>query len=216
MNKKLSFSSRLNQALDLRGYPSLGRGRIAVLQELFEISRAGANKWIHGLSIPHPKMRNSISEKLGVDLHWLETGEGSPDNYKPSYNYEDGELIKIPVLSLDAAKDYLDTTKTNTITAIFSTKKLPENCFAVRHAGNAMEPKVSNGDLVIIDPTTSPEDGDMVLATVNSLPEAIVRQFIVGSQHNYLIAINLKFTAIPLQNETTNIIGKIVEIRKDV
>lgn len=205
-----TFSQRFNEALDIRKCPALGRGRINYVQEIFEISRAGANKWLHGKAIPHPKKRLEIALKLKINLKWLELGEGSP------LSHDEISLTNmvqhIPLLSMRQIynrKVEINTEKTKKIVV---NTDIPNNCFAVIHIGSSMEPKFSDNCILIVDPNAKILDGDYVIAETRTLPEVIFRQYIRGSEHNYLIAINIKFEPVII-DEKTVIIGKIIEVR---
>lgn len=209
------FSIRLNQALDLRNYPSFGRGRINYVQEIFEISRAGANKWLHGKAIPHPKKRVEIATKLGVNLKWLETGIGSPhDRNDALFQFNSTIAHEIPLLNLRQTYQYESFIKQTSVEKFVVSNTTPQTCLAVHNAGAAMEPKFSAKSLLIVDTAIkTPSDGDYVIAKTQLLPEAIVRQFITGAENNYLIAINPKFDPIEIVDEKIEIIGKVIEVR---
>ena len=214
--KKKDFSKRLNQALDLRKYPDLGGGRISYVQEIFLLSRAGANKWIHGKSIPHRKKRILIAEKLGINLHWLETGEGDPLDIKNDVFTPVGKIHRIPILT--PTQIYLKTTvdEVDNTDSIFTKDQFPAGCFAMEHIGTSMEPKYYSGVIFIIDPNASIEDGDYVVSRSRLIPEATARQYISGFDTDYLIAMNNKFEPIkiPKGEHEGDIFGKILAAKQ--
>lgn len=214
-----NFAIRLNQALDLRGYPAIGNGRINYIQEVFQLSRAGANKWIHGKSIPHPNARRKIAEKLGISIVWLETGNGSPTQIDQSIFSSHHAVAKIPLMSLtelyaiDDLRAYLAKVIDREMIIVNNT--VSRNSFAVKHVGNAMIPKFYDGNLLIVDTEQAVEDGDYVIAKSVSIPEAILRQLIIGDSGSYLVALNPKFEPITLEKKN-QIIGKVIETRMAV
>ncbi|MBJ7435566.1 MAG: transcriptional regulator, partial [Acinetobacter sp.] len=60
---KEDFAKRLNEAMDLKGYPVRGRARI--LSKEFEISDKGAGKWIKGEAMPETSKFTHLSKFLG-------------------------------------------------------------------------------------------------------------------------------------------------------
>ena len=66
---KEDFAKRLNEAMDLKGYPIRGRARI--LSKEFEISDKGAGKWIKGEAMPETSKFPQLSKFLGVSAEWL-------------------------------------------------------------------------------------------------------------------------------------------------
>ncbi len=209
------FAKRFNLALDMRSYPALGRGRITYIQEVFSISRAGANKWLHGQCIPHKKSRRLIAEKLGISLSWLETGDGSATETGES-QYQSKTLIKeIPLLNLaQAARDITPDELTQTPNIPISNES-PIEVIAIQQAGNSMSPRFVEGSILITKKTEEIKDGDFVIAKIENMPEAIFRQFIIGAEGNYLIAINPSFMP-QLIDKSTKIIGKVIEIRSSL
>lgn len=212
-----AFSDRLNEALDLRNYPPFRKGRINYVQEVFCISRSAANKWLHGKVLPHPKARKALANKLGVSLTWLETGVGSLTDVNQEDHSASNQVLEIPLLDLEEVYNYKEMLKKNESFEINSEKIIISNthsksCFAVTIVGKAMLPKFNAGDLLIVDPTQRVEDGDFVIASSPLLPEAIFRQFIVGSGGSFLISINPKFEPIKLTKDCC-LFGKVVETR---
>lgn len=214
-NKAKKFAKRLNQALDLREYPPFGRGRVNYIQEVFNISRSGANKWLHGKSIPHPKARRLIAEKLGISLIWLETGNGEPTKIETKQYSPESSTKKIPLLTLAEAcvmgANYPLTSEHN----IIITRNISEFGFAIELVGKSMLPKFDEGSILIVDPKEKIADGDFVIAKSDIFPEAVCRQIIFGADGKYLIALNPKFQPMKLSNPS-GLLGKIIEVRTNL
>ena len=212
--KRLAFAERFNKALDLRSYPPLHKGRINYIQEIFSLSRAGANKWMHGKAIPHHNTCIKIAEKLGVNLQWLETGEGELQKIDAAQFQPSTYVIEIPVITMLQACRFKEVLKESSKAKekIIVSNDLSKDTFAVKLTGNSMSPRFSAGSILLIDPSTIIADGDYVLARTTFMPESILRQYVVGSAGNYLIASNPKFEPILLQKKD-NLIGKVVEVK---
>ena len=198
------FKDRLIQALDLRNFPPMGKGRVAAVQELFSLSRAGATKWLHGKSFPHKKKRCEVAEKLGVNLLWLETGNGGPLDVDS--RFEASSLIQeIPHKALNHLHE-------NSNDQVYASAYLPTDVFAITYVGDSMFPKFQSENILIISPSDVPQDGDYVLAKSSLLPEAVIRQYIIGSGNQYLVALNPKFGPTII-DDAVSILGKVVEVR---
>jgi len=212
------FSERLNFALDLRKYPSMGKGRVSYLQEIFGLSRAGAHKWLHGKAIPHRKKRVEIAEKLGVNLIWLETGNDDPFKINMDQLSAENQVFEIPLFSTISAYKLDESLKKREefekilVKNSFSSDSDKKSLFAVKMQGSSMYPKISEGSIVLVDPNKHLSDGDLVLAAILNFPEVICRQYVVGHNRNYLVAINSKFETITIE-EGVRLIGRVIEIR---
>lgn len=209
-----SFSKRLNHALDIRNYPPIGRGRINYVQEVFSISRAGANKWIHGKAIPHKNTREKIANVLGINLDWLETGKGDPLIQVQAQFSALNRTFEIPLFNMLDVINFEENLKSNTLGEKIVVSNLPKQVIAVKLTGNSMLPKFSSGSILIVDPKQMISDGDYVLGKVRHLPESIFRQYTLGSAGAYLIAINPKFESILIDSDSV-LIGKVVEVREN-
>lgn len=206
-----SFSKRFNYALDIRSYPPIGKGRINYVQEVFAISRAGANKWIHGRAIPHKNTREKIASVLGISLSWLETGKGDPLDQDQKQFSAFSRTFEIPLFNM---QQVLNADENLKVAEKIVVSNLPNHVFAVRLTGGAMLPKFSSNSVLIVDPKQMISDGDYVLGKIRHMPESICRQYILGSAGAYLIALNSKFEPILLDVDSI-LIGKVVEVREN-
>lgn len=75
MNTLNEFSTRLLQALDGVEIERHGAGKwLAVLTE---VTVKAANKWLNGESMPRREKLETIAQKTGVRVEWLQYGKGS-------------------------------------------------------------------------------------------------------------------------------------------
>jgi phage repressor protein C with HTH and peptisase S24 domain len=212
IDKCMAFSKRLNYALDLRKYPKLGQGRIGYVQEVFSLSRAGVNKWLHGKAIPHKNTRTLIAETLGISLKWLETGDGDPLAIDATKFEAHNKVIAIPLITMAEAYSLENIVEPNHFKERIVISAHIKADFAVILAGNSMFPRFQEGSILIINTKKDIKDGDYVLAKTSLLPEAIFRQYMVGTNGAYLTAFNQKFEPLYI-DEHVKILGKIIEIR---
>lgn len=125
---------------------------------------------------------------------------------------------KIPVLGRVAAGIPI-----NAVTDIIDTEEISENLaktgdfFALKIKGDSMEPKISNGDVVIVRQQDDAETGDIVIAMVNG-DDAVCKRLRKYKEGLELISNNPNYAPIYFDDETiktkpVRIIGKVVELR---
>ena len=73
--RKLEFAKRFNKALDLINIPPWNQGRVQFVSEMFNLTHAGAGKWVNGSVLPPQKRRREIAKKLKINYSWLEFGK---------------------------------------------------------------------------------------------------------------------------------------------
>ena len=124
---------------------------------------------------------------------------------------------KIPVLGRVAAGIPI-----NAITEIIDTEEISEDMaktgdfFALQIQGDSMEPKISNGD-VIVRQQDDAETGDTVIALING-DDAVCKRLRKYKEGLELISTNpsyapLYFDEETIKNKPVKIIGKVVELR---
>jgi phage repressor protein C with HTH and peptisase S24 domain len=101
---KEEFASRINEAMELNGYPIRGRARI--LSKEFDISDKGAGKWLKGEAMPETSKLPLLASFLGVSTEWLLNGSESAAKENSSIRissvkFRDGEKkesnVRIPI-----------------------------------------------------------------------------------------------------------------------
>ena len=125
---------------------------------------------------------------------------------------------KIPVLGRVAAGIPI-----NAITEIIDTEEISEDMaktgdfLALQIQGDSMEPKISNGDVVIVRQQDDAETGDTVIALING-DDAVCKRLRKYKEGLELISTNpsyapLYFDEETIKNKPVKIIGKVVELR---
>lgn len=89
--------------------------------------------------------------------------------------------------------------------------------FALQIQGDSMEPKISNGDVVIVRQQDDAETGDTVIALING-DDAVCKRLRKYKEGLELISTNpsyvpLYFDEETIKNKPVKIIGKVVELR---
>lgn len=206
--RKNEFAARFNKALDIYGVPLKNYGRSLTVAEMFSLTQRGAARWVNGEVLPPKERRRRIADKLGVSYEWLEFGRG-----EPTLQYNDNNTVRsIPLIEMKDARDY------QRILSNFSGRRVTMETlgsvmtFMVRLTGKAMEPRVAEGSVLVVDPLAQPLDGSYVLAVVGSNPDAIFRKYSFSEGKAYLTAANPTTATVPF-TATDRILGVVIEIK---
>lgn len=125
---------------------------------------------------------------------------------------------KIPVLGyvkagipIEAVEEILDYEEISPATAAQG------EYFGLRIKGDSMEPRMLEGDVVIVRKQSTVENGDIAVVLVNG-DEATVKKFYRTSAGIKLVSANSKydpffFTADEVNSLPVSIVGKVVELR---
>ena len=90
-----------------------------------------------------------------------------------------------------------------------------ENCFFVRAKGNSMEPKIQDGDLVLIRQQPSYDESDFVFVVHNQLPK--LKKIIKQDNKLILESINRFFDKVEVSPyDETKVIGVVKKIIKNM
>lgn len=111
----------------------------------------------------------------------------------------------------------------NAITDIIDTEEITEELartgefFGLKIKGDSMEPRIYDGDVVIVKQQADAESGDIVIAMVNG-DDATCKRLIKYASSIALVSLNSKYEPMMFTNEEiiskpVRIIGKVVELR---
>lgn len=205
----MDFKDRLR---DLR----LSRG--LTLQQVADyvgLQKAAIYKYEHGLTV-NPK--RSLIEKLAVLF------QVSP-SYLLGINADEEKSdsvtkgVRIPVLGNVAAGIPITA-----VTDVDEWEEIPQsmantgNYFALRIKGQSMEPRICNGDVVIVKQQSDVDTGDVAIVLVNG-DEATVKEVKKLDTGIMLIGWNTAvysprfYSAKDIKSLPVRIIGKVVELR---
>ncbi|MBF4248974.1 Cro/Cl family transcriptional regulator, partial [Vibrio anguillarum] len=202
LNRKLeSFSERLNKACDDAGIPVRGRASYLQSNLPFKVSIAGIRKWLVGESIPDTKKLANISELLGVSVESLigptfiqRTSQAFRESSDNALHIDLQFVRKIPILSRVQAGNWAKVIVDNEIELEWQivTAKVTDEAFAMRVSGNSMTnpfgpPSIPDGSIVIVEPCSCPDNGKIVVATLNDAPEATIKKLEIDGPHKFLV-----------------------------
>lgn len=114
----------------------------------------------------------------------------------------------IPVEAVEDILDYEEIPKSMAVTGDF---------FALKIKGDSMEPKMSEGDVVIIRKQSTVENGQIAVILVNG-DDATVKKFYRSEDGIKLISFNSKyepffFTPNEVDSLPVEVIGRVIELR---
>ena len=111
----------------------------------------------------------------------------------------------------------------NAIQEVIDTEEITEDLartgefFGLKIKGDSMEPRIYNGDVVIVRQQNDAESGDIVIALVDG-NDAVCKRLVKYATSIALVSLNSKYEPILFSNEEieskpVKIIGKVVELR---
>lgn len=196
------------------------------LANMIKISKSSINMYERGEREPSLEMLENLADFFNVDLDYL-LGKSEHRN-KNAWLFEqslsDVEFtpkskgVKIPVLGNVAAGVPLGA-----VTDILDYEEISEDMaktgefFALRIKGDSMEPKISDGDVVVVRQQQNVESGQIAIVLVNG-DDATCKKFIKHDTGISLVSLNPSFppmfyTADEVEKKPVRIIGRVVELR---
>nr|WP_304973088.1 S24 family peptidase [uncultured Schaedlerella sp.] len=202
-------SERIKEGMELRGLKQ------ADLVEKTGISKGALSSYISGRYIPKQNNIYLISKALNVSESWL-MGNDVPIEKKSDIDLRKGITINVlgrvaAGLPIEAIEDIIDTEEITADLARTGT------FFGLQIHGDSMEPRMCEGDVVIVRKQDDAESGEIVIATVNGSDATCkrLRKYRDGIE---LISNNpsydpMFFSNEEIENKPVRIIGKVVELR---
>ena len=191
--------------------------RQADVAQKLGVGRTTYVKYENGDNEPSFEMLNKLSDLFGVSTDYLlgrdsgYEGSGAPVPTRPGSKW-------IPVLGkvaagvpIEAVEDILDYEE------ISAQMAESGEYFALQIKGDSMEPKISNGDVVIVRKQPYVESGETAVVLVNG-NEATVKRIKKRPEGIMLIPTNpayepMFYSAVEVEKLPVVILGKVVELR---
>ncbi|EDO61436.1 putative repressor LexA [[Clostridium] leptum DSM 753] len=203
------FRIRLKELRENAGLSQYG------FAEKIGISQSTVGNWEAGSREPNFKTMERIADFFGVSVDYLLGREtvagGPPEPSVPGSKW-------IPVIGtipagtpVEAIEDILDYEE---ITPQMASQG---EHFALKIKGQSMEPKISDGDVVIVRKQDDCENGEIAVVLVNG-DEATVKRIKKGPEGLMLIPNNpayepMFYSNAEIESLPVSIIGKVVELR---
>lgn len=149
-----------------------------------------------------------VARYLGISLGDIDEGIGITD---------DGELAgKIPVLGFVRAGE-LHTEYENVLDYITADYKNTDEYFALMVKGDSMQPRLYEGDIVIVHRQDTAENGEVAVVQVNG-DEAVVKKLMKFAHGIGLQSFNpayplVQYNETEIAEKPVRILGKVVEMR---
>lgn len=173
------------------------------------ISQPAYSKYEVGTASPNPETLSKIADALDVSVDYLLGSDSQPA--RPGY-------IRVPVLGrvaagipIDAIEEIIDWEEISTAAAGDG------EYFGLQIKGHSMEPKISDGDVVIVRRQPDVDSGDIAVVLVNG-DDATVKKVKKSPQGVTLIPSNPAYEPMYYSNKEieslpVQILGRVVELR---
>lgn len=193
------------------------------LANALNISKSTIAMWETGSRFPAPEGIEAIADYFNVDVDYLYGRSNIKrkviyDEFGNEYKNARATGIKIKVLGrvaagipIEAVEDIIDTEEISEEMA--STGEF----FGLKIKGDSMEPRICDGDVVIVRQQNDADSGDIVIALVNG-DDATCKRLTKYAGGIGLISLNAKyepmmFSEDDIKDKPVKIIGKVVELR---
>lgn len=200
-----TFSKNLKYYLKIRNKTQLD------LAKAIGVSNTTINNYVKGYNTPR-------MDKLDKICNYLRIERSDLLNTSTSEEKKTTSALKIPVLGnvaagipISAVEDILDYEE------VPSSWQSQGEFFALRIKGDSMQPKIDNGDVVIVRQQSDANSGDTVIALVNG-DDATCKRLEKTDNGIMLVSTNPKyppmfFTKEDIVTKPVVILGKVVELR---
>lgn len=176
------------------------------------VSTATTNYWVKGIKAPRMDKIDKMCKIFNCSRSDLLEDKGYLIGKRKT------QAFIIPVLGRVAAGIPI-----NAIEEIIDTEEITEELaksgefFGLKIKGDSMEPRIYDGDVVIVRQQNDAESGDIVIAMVNG-DDAVCKRLVKYATSIALVSLNSKyepmmFTNEEIESKPVKIIGKVVELR---
>lgn len=197
---------------NLRHYMNLNNKNQMDLINDLSLSSSTVSNWCTGLKLPRMDKVQMLADYFGILKSDLLENKSSSIG-KPTV-----KGVPIKVLGRVAAGVPIEA-----IEDIIGTEEIPEDLaktgdfFGLKIHGDSMEPRMFEGDIIIVRQQDDAESGDIVIAMVNG-SDATCKRLVKYASGIGLISLNGKYEPMMFTNEEilekpVRIIGKVVELR---
>lgn len=173
-------------------------------------------KWESGVSEPPIKKFKELAHLLNVDINDLANKDLTATVIASSNNTAKSVTINVlgrvaAGIPIEAMENIIDTEEISLEMARTG------EFFGLQIHGDSMEPRIYDGDVVIVRQQEDAESGEIVIALVNG-SDATCKRLIKYANGISLMSLNAKyepmmFTNDEIEEKPVKIIGKVVELR---
>lgn len=183
------------------------------LAQQVNVSHVAVSQWEKEETLPRGENLLRLSEALGCAPAFLIEGDG-PVFSESAW----AGLHQIPLLAQrDVAQWLSDAASVRQDRLMHNDMALSQQSFAFRVEDQSMAPAILRDDVVIIDPSLSPQPGDSVLALQQQV--VLLRTWRQrGSEEGVtqfeLAPVNINFPELHSRRDNLKLIGTLVELRR--
>ncbi len=195
----------MNNIKALRTEKNLTQSRLA---QLCGVHQTAVSQWEKGRTKPDTESLRILSQVLGASIDAILGGRDTTSGgiKIPVLGYV---RAGIPVEAIEEVVDYEEISPSLAKSGEF---------FALYIKGNSMEPKMYEGDVVIVRKQADIDSGDVAVVLVNSM-DATVKKVVKKGTGISLIPFNtdysvMDFSAEDISRLPVSIVGKVVELRR--
>lgn len=200
------FAKNLNRLLALHNMTQ------AELAERMHVSTATTSNWCKGIKLPRMDKVDKMCSIFGCLRSDLLEDKGYLQGKKQSKGIIINVLGRVAAgIQIEAIEDIIDTEE------ISADLARTGEFFGLKIHGDSMEPRMCEGDVVIVRRQDDAESGEIVIATVNGSDATCkrLRKYRDGIE---LISNNPAYNPMfysneDIENKPVRIIGKVVELR---
>lgn len=204
-----TIAERIREGMELRSLKQ------SDLVEKTGISKGALSSYISGRYAPKQNNIYLIAKALSVNEAWL-MGADVPMSRQNILSFKKGVTINVlgrvaAGVPVEAVEEIIDTEE------ITEEMAKTGNYFGLQIHGDSMEPKFSDGDVVIVRQQEDAESGDIVIALVNG-DDATCKRLKKYAEGIALISTNpaydpMYFSSKEIEEKPVKIIGRVVELR---
>lgn len=203
-----------NRLKSLRNARNLTQDELA---SILKISRSAVGMYERGLRAPDFELLEAMADFFNVDTDYI-LGRTDKTTVVPESLKTSPKGVRIPVLGRVAAGVPIEA-----IEDILDWEEIPESMarngeyFALKIKGDSMEPRIKDGDVVIVRRQPDADSQDIVIALVNGADATCKR--LVKYEHGLGLLSNnplydpLIFSHEEVDEMPVRILGKVVELR---
>ena len=180
------------------------------LAEILNVRQSTVGMWENGKNKPEFSKILKLSEFFDVSVDYLLGRKEAPKFSSKG--------VLVPILGqviagipIDAVEDILGYEE------ISREMASQGEYFALQIKGNSMEPRMRQGDVVIVKKQSAVESGDIAVVLVNG-DEATIKKFVIHDNGVSLISNNeayspMFYTKKEIEEKPVTVLGKVVELR---
>lgn len=180
----------------------------SALAELCGVHQTAVSQWENGRTMPDAESLKILSDVLNASIDTILGNSSSSEKGVriPVLGYV---RAGIPVEAVEEIIDYEEISPHLAATGDF---------FGLYIRGSSMEPRICEGDIVIVRKQSDIDSGDVAVVLVNSM-DATVKKVIKNGTGISLVPFNsdysvMNFSAEDISKLPVSIIGKVIELRR--